>query len=63
MDRYVEFKDKRSEDIFAKGQSKRIWGELFKVIDSADVVIQVGFRLGLGVGLGLADLVVRFGSG
>ena len=41
LERYVEFKDKRSEDIFAKGQSKRIWGELFKVIDSADVVIQV----------------------
>jgi len=41
VERYVEFKDKRSEDIFAKGQSKRIWGELFKVIDSADVVIQV----------------------
>ena len=24
-----------------KGQSKRIWGELYKVIDSSDVVIQV----------------------
>jgi len=29
------------EDIFEKGQSKRIWGELYKVIDSSDVVIQV----------------------
>jgi len=31
VERYIEFKDKRSEDIFSKGQSKRIWGELFKV--------------------------------
>lgn len=27
--------------IFEKGQSKRIWNELYKVIDSSDVVIQV----------------------
>lgn len=27
--------------IFDKGQSKRIWGELYKVLDSSDVVIQV----------------------
>ena len=27
---------------FDKGQSKRIWGELYKVVDSSDVVIQVG---------------------
>ncbi|XP_031375293.1 nuclear/nucleolar GTPase 2 [Punica granatum] len=27
--------------MFEKGQSKRIWGELYKVIDSSDVVIQV----------------------
>ena len=27
--------------MFEKGQSKRIWGELFKVLDSSDVVIQV----------------------
>jgi len=26
---------------FDKGQSKRIWGELYKVVDSSDVVIQV----------------------
>ena len=25
-----------------KGQSKRIWGELYKVLDSSDVIIQVG---------------------
>ncbi|KAL1259739.1 hypothetical protein QQF64_010316 [Cirrhinus molitorella] len=34
-------KDEAREDIFKKGQSKRIWGELYKVIDSSDVVIQV----------------------
>jgi len=30
-----------SEKIFEKGQSRRIWGELYKVLDSSDVVIQV----------------------
>ena len=29
------------ESLFAKGQSKRIWGELYKVVDSSDVIIQV----------------------
>lgn len=29
------------EPIFGKGQSKRIWGELYKVVDSSDVLIQV----------------------
>ena len=29
------------EPIFKKGQSKRIWNELYKVIDSSDVVIHV----------------------
>uniref|UniRef100_L7M2U4 Nucleolar GTP-binding protein 2 n=1 Tax=Rhipicephalus pulchellus TaxID=72859 RepID=L7M2U4_RHIPC len=29
------------QEIMAKGQSKRIWNELYKVIDSSDVVIQV----------------------
>ena len=27
--------------LFKAGQSRRIWGELYKVIDSSDVVIQV----------------------
>lgn len=27
--------------MFEKGQSKRIWGELYKVVDSSDVIIQV----------------------
>lgn len=29
------------ESVFTKGQSKRIWNELYKVIDSSDVVIHV----------------------
>ncbi|KAJ5225327.1 Nucleolar GTP-binding protein 2 [Penicillium chermesinum] len=29
------------ESVFLKGQSKRIWNELYKVIDSSDVVIHV----------------------
>ncbi|KGL89044.1 Nucleolar GTP-binding protein 2, partial [Charadrius vociferus] len=34
-------RDEAQEEIFKKGQSKRIWGELYKVIDSSDVVVQV----------------------
>ncbi|KFQ36869.1 Nucleolar GTP-binding protein 2, partial [Merops nubicus] len=34
-------RDEAQEDIYKKGQSKRIWGELYKVIDSSDVVVQV----------------------
>ena len=29
------------ESLFAKGQSKRIWSELYKVVDSSDVLVQV----------------------
>ncbi|KAF9927134.1 GTPase required for pre-60S ribosomal subunit nuclear export and maturation [Linnemannia zychae] len=29
------------DSVFQKGQSKRIWGELYKVIDSSDVIIHV----------------------
>jgi len=29
------------EKIYDKGQSKRIWGELYKVVDSSDVIVQV----------------------
>jgi nuclear GTP-binding protein len=34
-------RDAARHTMFDKGQSKRIWGELYKVIDSSDVVIQV----------------------
>lgn len=27
--------------VFDKGTSRRIWGELYKVVDSSDVIIQV----------------------
>nr|XP_022315829.1 LOW QUALITY PROTEIN: nucleolar GTP-binding protein 2-like [Crassostrea virginica] len=36
-----DFKDEQPEVIFKAGQSKRVWGELYKVIDSSDVVVQV----------------------
>lgn len=34
-------RDEAREEIYKKGQSKRIWGELYKVLDSSDVVVQV----------------------
>ncbi|XP_067389891.1 nucleolar GTP-binding protein 2 [Emydura macquarii macquarii] len=34
-------RDEAQEEIYKKGQSKRIWGELYKVIDSSDVIVQV----------------------
>lgn len=40
-DPWAEFKDANRGRVFDKGQSRRIWGELHKVIDSSDVVIQV----------------------
>ncbi|KAJ3316139.1 GTPase required for pre-60S ribosomal subunit nuclear export and maturation [Blyttiomyces sp. JEL0837] len=33
--------DETRDPVFSKGQSKRIWGELYKVIDSSDVIIHV----------------------
>ncbi|XP_061367260.1 nuclear/nucleolar GTPase 2-like [Gastrolobium bilobum] len=35
------FRDLVRHTMFEKGQSKCIWGELYKVIDSSDVVVQV----------------------
>ncbi|GFR50420.1 hypothetical protein Agub_g12637 [Astrephomene gubernaculifera] len=34
-------KDSLLERAYEKGQSKRIWGELYKVLDSSDVIVQV----------------------
>jgi nuclear GTP-binding protein len=31
----------KKDDLFLKGQSKRIWGEFFKVVDSSDVILHV----------------------
>lgn len=36
-----DYTQEAKEAIFHKGQSKRIWNELYKVIDSSDVVIHV----------------------
>ncbi|KAG9307311.1 hypothetical protein G9A89_017139 [Geosiphon pyriformis] len=33
--------DEARDSLFSKGQSKRIWSELYKVIDSSDVIIHV----------------------
>ncbi|KAJ3195674.1 GTPase required for pre-60S ribosomal subunit nuclear export and maturation [Irineochytrium annulatum] len=33
--------DEARDPVFTKGQSKRIWSELYKVIDSSDVIIHV----------------------
>ncbi|CAN8066574.1 unnamed protein product [Agarophyton chilense] len=39
--RFDDLKNAQRERVFDKGQSKRIWAELHKVVDSSDVVIQV----------------------
>jgi nuclear GTP-binding protein len=36
-----DYLDEVRDKIFSKGQSKRIWNELYKVIDSSDVVVHV----------------------
>ncbi|XP_029648349.1 nucleolar GTP-binding protein 2 [Octopus sinensis] len=44
MDLMVEYdgvRDEAIEMVFKAGQSKRIWNELYKVIDSSDVLVQV----------------------
>lgn len=38
---FNDLKDAASDAVFTKGQSRRIWGELHKVVDSSDVVLQV----------------------
>jgi nuclear GTP-binding protein len=41
LTREVQLKDASGQKLFEKGQSKRIWSELYKVIDSSDVLVQV----------------------
>lgn len=36
-----EEKEEQEDRLLSKGQSARIWSELYKVLDSSDVVIQV----------------------
>jgi nuclear GTP-binding protein len=38
---FVEARDEARHAVFEKGLSKRIWEELYKVIDSSDVIIYV----------------------
>jgi len=37
----VDWRHERKDDLFLKGQSNRIWGEFFKVIDCSDVILHV----------------------
>lgn len=37
----VDYRTERKDDLFLKGQSKRIWGEFFKVVDCSDVILHV----------------------
>lgn len=37
----VDWRAEKKDDLFLKGQSKRIWGEFFKVIDCSDVILHV----------------------
>ncbi|KAJ1449568.1 P-loop containing nucleoside triphosphate hydrolase protein [Pelagophyceae sp. CCMP2097] len=34
-------RDEKRDELYTKGQSRRIWGELYKVLDCSDVVIHV----------------------
>lgn len=37
----IDWRVEKKDDLFLKGQSKRIWGEFFKVLDCSDVVLHV----------------------
>jgi nuclear GTP-binding protein len=37
----VDWRHEKKDDLFLKGQSKRIWGELWKVVDCSDVILHV----------------------
>lgn len=37
----VDWRHEKKDDLFLKGQSKRIWGEFFKVVDCSDVILHV----------------------
>jgi len=37
----VDWRYQKKDDLFLKGQSKRIWGEFFKVVDCSDVILHV----------------------
>jgi nuclear GTP-binding protein len=37
----VDWRHEAKNDLFLKGQSKRIWGEFFKVVDCSDVILHI----------------------
>ena len=37
----VDWRNAKRDDLFNKGQSKRIWGEFYKVVDCSDVILHV----------------------
>lgn len=37
----VDWVHSKKDDLFLKGQSKRIWGEFYKVVDCSDVVLHI----------------------
>lgn len=37
----VDWVHQKKDDLFLKGQSKRIWGEFYKVVDCSDVILHV----------------------
>mmetsp|Transcript_24086 Transcript_24086/g.50180 ORF Transcript_24086/g.50180 Transcript_24086/m.50180 type:complete len:626 (+) Transcript_24086:287-2164(+) len=37
----VDWVHEKKDDLFLKGQSKRIWGEFYKVVDCSDVILHV----------------------
>jgi nuclear GTP-binding protein len=37
----VDWRQEKKDDLFLKGQSKRIWAEFYKVLDCSDVVLHV----------------------
>lgn len=37
----VDWRAEKKADLFLKGQSKRIWGEFYKVVDCSDVILHI----------------------
>ena len=37
----VDWVNAKKDDLFLKGQSKRIWGEFYKVVDCSDVILHI----------------------
>jgi nuclear GTP-binding protein len=37
----VDWRSEKKADLFLKGQSKRIWGEFYKVVDCSDVILHI----------------------